>query len=150
MKKFRMDRALMLLFTLITLSFTATGFTSRFGLDYYEFYLNNKFLAKQYVNQPLNQRVLQLDKAKPADQLQISYTHCMNKGVGTGRNLMVKDEAGHTLQKWTFAEGSEAKMSIAVKDLLQLANKNKGHELKLYYSAQELSKGEMLSMIRFK
>ncbi|RYU91897.1 hypothetical protein EWM62_00180 [Mucilaginibacter terrigena] len=152
MKKIRLDGALMLLFTLITLSFTTSGFTNRFGLDSYEIYLNNRLLMKQYVNQPLNLRVLQLEKTQQNDKLQIAYTHCINKGTGTGRAVALKDENGNTLHKWSFtnAAGSGPKMTIAVKDLLQLQKKNPGHELSLYYTAHELPKGEMISMIRFK
>jgi hypothetical protein len=152
MKKIRIDRALMLLFTLITLSFASLSFTNRFGLDKFEIYLNNKLLQKQYVNQPLNLRVLQLDKAKESDQLQIVYSHCMrDNGPGTGRSIALKDENGNTLQKWVFADasGTGLKMTIAVKDLLQLEKKNESHKLSLYYSSNELEKGEMLSMIRF-
>jgi hypothetical protein len=137
-----------LLFTLISLSFT-----TRFGLDKYEIYLNNQLVLKQAVNQPLNLRVLALDKAKESDQLQIVYSHCMrNNGPGTGRSLALKDEAGHTLRQWTFADasGTDLKMTVAVKDVLQLQKKNAGHELSLYYTSHELEKGEMLSMIRFK
>lgn len=152
MKKIRIDRALMLLFTLITLSFASLSFTSRFGLDKYEIYLNNKLLLKQSVNQPLNLRVLQLDNAKESDQLQIVYSHCMrNNGPGTGRSVALKDENGNTLHKWVFADatGTSLKMTIAVKDLLQLEKKNASHKLSLYYASNELEKGEMLSMIRF-
>ncbi|MXV51146.1 hypothetical protein GS399_09210 [Pedobacter sp. HMF7647] len=152
MKKIRIYRAFALLFMLITVSFTTTGFTKMFGLDSYEIYLNNKLLLKQYVNQPLNLRVLQLDKAQENGQLQIVYTHCMNKSAGTGRSLALKDESGHVLRKWTFADanGSDLKMRIPVNDLVQLQKKNSGHELSLFYTAHELKKGEMLSMIHFK
>jgi predicted molibdopterin-dependent oxidoreductase YjgC len=153
MKKTKIGRTLLLLFTLITFNFTTSGFTNSFGLDSYEIYLNNRLLLKQYVNQPLNLRVLQLEKTQENGQLQIGYTHCMNKGIGTGRSLALKDEAGHLLHKWTFADGSGGsglKMTIAVKELLQLEKKNAGHELSLYYTAHELEKWEMLSIVRFK
>jgi hypothetical protein len=153
MKKIRFCRAFMVLFTLITIGFATLGFTTRFGLDSYEIYLNNKLLLKQAVNQPLNLRVLQLDKAKETDQLQIVYSHCMrNNGPGTGRSVALKDESGNILHKWVFADASGAnlKMTIAVKDLLQLDKKNVNHALSLYYASTELEKGEMISMIRFK
>ena len=153
MKKIRIDRALMLLFTLITLSFASLSFTNRFGLDKFEIYLNNKLLQKQYVNQPLNLRVLQLDKAKESDQLQIIYSHCMrDNGPGTGRSISVKDENGTTLHKWVFtdATGADLKMTIAVKDLLQLEKKNTDHQLSLYYNAKESERVELLAMVRFK
>ena len=75
MKHIKFYQAFMGLFTLITLSFTASGFASKFGLDGYEIYLNNKLILKQYVNQPLNLRVLQLTKANEGDELRIKYNH---------------------------------------------------------------------------
>jgi hypothetical protein len=153
MKKIRIGQAFILLFTLITLSITISSFTNRFGLDKYEFYLNDKLLLKQYVNQPLNLRVLQLDKAKETDQLQIVYSHCMrDNGPGTGRSVTLKDENGNTLHKWVFADANSAglKMTIAVKDLLQLEKKNTGHQLSLYYSSKESERVEMLAAVRFK
>nr|WP_294942123.1 hypothetical protein [uncultured Mucilaginibacter sp.] len=147
MKKIKFMGALLI--ALITLGFTTSSSANRFGLDYYEFYLNNKLLAKQYVNQPLNLRVLPLDKAKEDDQLQIAYTHCGNKGTGTSRSITLKDELGETLFKWTFADAGQ-RMTVPVKELLHWQKKKAGHELSLYYAAHELEKGEMLSMIRFK
>ncbi|MEP6612953.1 MAG: hypothetical protein ABJA76_13735 [Mucilaginibacter sp.] len=152
MKYTTFNRAFIKVFTLITLSLTAFGFTSKFGLDGYEIYLNNKLILKQYVNQPLSLRVLQLDKANEGDELHIKYTHCANKGPGTGRSLVLEDEQGNTLKKWAFADatGSDFNMTIAVKELLQLKKKNSSHELSLHYSARELPKGEMLGFVRVK
>jgi len=152
MKITTFNRAFIKVFTLITLSLTAFSFTTKFGLDGYEIYLNNKLILKQYVNQPISLRVLQLDKAKEGDELRIKYTHCSNKGPGTGRNIVLKDEQGNTLKKWTFADatGSDFNMTIAVKELLQVEKKNARHELTLYYTARELPKDEMLGFVRVK
>jgi hypothetical protein len=146
------NRAFIKVFTLITLSLTAFGFTAKFGLDGYEIYLNNKLILKQYVNQPVNLRVLQLDKAKEGDELHIKYTHCSNKGPGTGRSIVLKDEQGNALKKWAFADAtaSDFNMTIAVKELLQIEKTNARHELSLYYTAHELPKGEMLGLVRVK
>ena len=140
----------LVLITFIALAFTASAFTNRFGLDSYEIYLNNKLVQKQYVNQPLNLRVLALIKAKESDHLQIAYTHCMNKGTGTARSISLKDEKGETLAKWKFADGTHAKMSIPVKELLHWQKKKAGHELILYYIAHESEKEELISSVRFK
>ncbi|WPU90914.1 hypothetical protein SNE25_16465 [Mucilaginibacter sabulilitoris] len=152
MKKSTINQTFIKVFTLIAFSFAALGFTTRFGLDGYEVYLNNKLLLKQYVNQPVNLRVLQLDKAKDNDELRIKYTHCSNKGAGTGRSIALKDEQGNTLKKWAFADaaGSDLSMVVPVKELLQLEKKNAGHELSLYYTARELPKSEMLGFVRVK
>lgn len=151
MKQLKFNHAFIMMFTLITLCFTAFSFTTKFGLDSYEFYLNNKLILKQYVNQPLNLRVLQLSKANENDQLSIRYTHCTIKdGTGTARTIAIKDEKGNTLQKWVFADatGRDLNMTIAVKELLKLEKAHASHELSLHYTARELPKGEMLSMLR--
>lgn len=151
MKQNKFNRAFIAVFTLITLGFTAFGFTTKFGLDSYTIYLNDKLILKQTVNQPLSLRVLPLGTAKETDQLRISYNHCTIKnGVGTGRSVSLQDEKGNILKKWVFADatGSDLNMAIAVKELLALAKTHSSQELSLHYAARELPKGEMLSMLR--
>lgn len=152
MKHNTFNQAFVKVFTLITLSLTAFSFTTKFGLDGYEIYLNNKLVLKQYVNQPVSLRVLQLDKANEGNELRIKYTHCTNKGPGTGRSIALKDEQGNTLKKWAFADAanSDFNMTIPVKELFELKKKNTSHELSLHYTARELPKGEMLAMLHFK
>jgi hypothetical protein len=152
MKHNTFNQACIKLFTLIMLSLTAFSFTTKFGLDGYEVYLNNKLILKQYVNQPLSLRVLQLDKANESDELRIKYKHCTKKGPGTGRSIVLKDEKGSTLKKWAFADASDSdfNMIIPVKELLQMEKKNAHHELSLHYTARELPKGEMLGFVRVK
>ena len=151
MKHTTFNQAFIKMFTLITLCFTAFGFTTNFGLDSYEIYLNNKLILKQSVNQPLSLRVLQLDKANDSDQLRITYTHCMIKGAGKDRSIVLKDEKGNTLKKWAFADatGSDLSMVIPVKELLALQKSNAQHELNLHYTARELPKAQMLALVRF-
>jgi hypothetical protein len=153
MKQIKFNRAFMILFTLITLGFTAFSFTTKFGLDSYSIYLNDKLILKQTVNQPLSLRVLQLNTAKETDQLRIHYTHCTIKnGTGTSRSVALQDEKGNILKRWEFADavGSDLTMTIAVKELLKLEKNHASQELSLIYAARELPKGEMLSMLRFK
>lgn len=139
----------LLVCALFAFALGSLSFTSRFGLDAYEIYLNNKLVLKQSVNQPLNLRVLSLDKAKESDQLRVVYRHCMrDNGPGTGRSIALKDESGNTLRKWNFAD--DGQMTIPVKDLLQAANKVAGRAVNLVYTSRELDKGEMLSMVHFK
>lgn len=148
MKKTTFGQAFTRVFTLITLSLTLFSFTTRFGLDGYEVYLNSKLILKQYVNQPVSLRVLQLDKAKEGDELRIRYTHCRKEGPGSGRSIALKDEQGTTLKKWAFADGSGSDMPIPVKELLQLEKMNTRHDLSLHYTARELPNGEMLGSVR--
>lgn len=151
MKHITFHQAFIKLFTLMTLGFATLGFTTKFGLDSYEIYLNNKLMLKQTVNQPLSLRVLQLDKANDSDQLRITYTHCMIKGAGKDRSIVLKDEKGNTLKKWAFADatGSDLSMVIPVKELLALQKSNAQHELNLHYTARELPKAQMLALVRF-
>jgi hypothetical protein len=151
MKKIKFNQAFMLLLTLITLGFTASSFTTRFGLDSYAIYLNDQLILKQTVNQPLSLRVLPLGTAKETDQLRIDYTHCTIKnGAGTSRSVSLQDEKGNILKKWVFADatGSDLNMAIAVKELLALAKTHASQALSLHYTARELPKGEMLSMLQ--
>lgn len=152
MKHNTLNQSFMKLFTLIILCFTTFSFTNNLGLDSYEIYLNNKLILKQSVNQPLRLKVLQLDKANEKDQLRITYKHCTFEGAGTGRNIVLKDEKGNTIKKWSFADatGSDLSMSIPVKELFQLEKMHMNHELSIQYTAKELSKSEMLAALRFK
>lgn len=134
----------------LLLCLTMTAFTPMRGLDSYEISLNGKLIMKQYVNQPLNLRMLQLDKAQPEDQLSIRYTHCTIKGAGSDRTLVLKDEAGHVLKQWEFANNPKENnpMSIRVGELLQLEKDHKDHRITLTYQANELKGGELLAFLQ--
>ena len=140
------------LFTLTTLCFIAVSFAAPTGLDSYEIYLNKQLLLKQHVNQPLSLRKLQLDKAKDNDQLRIEYRHCQTPYVGTDRVILIKDQKGNTLKKWTFANaaGANSSMVIGVKELRLLESKKGLHDLSMHYSSRELSKGDTLAYIHLK
>ncbi|MET3877265.1 hypothetical protein [Chitinophaga sp. OAE865] len=144
MKRTTFNRAFITICMLTALCFTAFSFTPKVGLDSYEIYLNNKLILKQSVNQPLNLRVLQLSQASSGDQLHIIYKHCSLQGAGTNRSIILKDENGNTLKKWSFANatGSDLSMVIPVKELLQLEKMNAAHHLSLHYTARELYKAE--------
>ena len=150
MKNIIFKQSLLKLFMLMACCLTLSAFTTRMGLDKYEIYLNSKLIMKQYVNAPLNLKMLQLDKAGNDDHLRIIYTHCTNKGVGTDRIIAIQDEKGNVLKKWTF-ENTEQAMEIPVKELVQVEKQNKNSRLSLHYAAQELHEGDMLLVaVRFK
>lgn len=136
--------------SLIGLCLSVFAFTAKTGLDSYEIYLNDRLLLKHYVNQPLNLRMLQLEKAEVDDQLFIRYTHCNIEGSGTNRSIVIKNMKGHTLKEWEFADavGSDKGMVIPVKELLKLEKDNAHQELSMHYTANELPKGEMLASFR--
>lgn len=151
MKKSQFYPGLIRLFLLVNFCFTVFSFTGHFGLDSYEIYLNNKLILKHSVNQPLNLRILKLNEAKPEDQLNIFYKHCTTKGAGSDRTIVVKNEKGNIVKKWVFenTNGTDIKMSISVKELLNLEKANGNHDLTLHYTSREHPKGEMLSLVKF-
>lgn len=151
MKHTTINRTFLKMFMLITLCFTAFGFSNNLGLDTYEVYLNEKLLLKHAVNQPLNLRKLQLSKAANDDQLRIIYTHCNTKSAGLGRSITVKDEKGTILKKWEFADATSVNpgMTIPVKELLLAEKASPGQDLRLYYTAKEMPKPEMLAALQF-
>ncbi|NEU08625.1 hypothetical protein GZH53_09910 [Flavihumibacter sp. R14] len=151
MTQVRIHQSLMKTFALITLCIMAFGFTSRYGLDSFAIFLNDKLILKQTVNQPLDLRVLQLDKVKDSDRFHFSYTHCQKKdGAGTDRSISLVDKNGALIKKWTFAnaKGSDSRMTIPAKELISLKKMHASKELSLRYVADELPEGEMLSMLR--
>ena len=122
-------------------------FNAKAGADSYEIYLNNKLILKQYVTQSLNIKSLQLSKANSNDRLVIFYSHCGH--TGKERSIAIKDEKGKILKEWKFANstGSNESMIIPVKEILQLEKNNTTSHLRLYYAAQQLPKGYMLTSL---
>ena len=152
MAQIKFNQPIIKMLMLITCCIFSFSFSTNFGLDSYEIYLNSKLILKQTVNQPLDLRVLQLDKAKESDELRIIYTHCTTKGAGTDRSIILKNENGNIVKKWVFenTSGSDLDMAIPVKELLELQKANVQHELTIHYTSGELPKGEMLSLVKFK
>lgn len=151
MARIKFNQAYCRMFALVTGCVIAFGFTTLFGLDSYTIYLNDKLILKQTVNQPLSLRVLELGKAGENDRLHITYNHCTIKGgAGTARSIVLQDKNGKVMKKWTFADatGQDLKMTIPVKELLAIEKTHAGQELSLHYTARELPKGEMLSLLQ--
>lgn len=151
MKHTTFKQPLFALLALIVLSVAIFGFTTNRGLDRYEIYLNSKLILKQAVNDPLVLRKLQLDKANENDRLRVVYVHCTtNNGAGTGRSIVIKDDKGTVLKKWTFKD-DEKDMEISVKELLQVEKQHKGSDLSLRYVAEQLHEPDMLlASVKFK
>lgn len=135
----------------IVLFFAAMAFTPKRGLDSYEIYLNEKLIMKQFVNQALDLRVLQLEKAQVQDALSIRYVHCNIKGPGSSRTLVLKDEQGHVLRQWDFNNSSDANnpMKLSVGELLQFEKDHNDHRISLNYKSKELPGSELLAFLKF-
>ena len=145
MKQSNLKKTFAKVFAFVLLSLFA--FNVKAGVDSYKIYLNNKLILEQFVNKPLNIKSLQLDKANATDKLVIFYSHC--GVIGKERSIAIKDDEGKILKEWKFANvtGSDESMVIPVKELLVLVKNNSDAHLNIYYAAQQLPKGRMLTSV---
>lgn len=151
MKTRKLNSAFTGMLLLLLLGMSTMAFSPKLGLDSYEIYLNDQLILKQYINQPLNLRTLQLDKAAPEDLLWVKYNHCTIKsGSGSDRTIVLKDDRGHELKQWAFANsGTEnMPMKVSVAELRQLEKAHADHQISLYYTARELPGGELLAYLK--
>jgi hypothetical protein len=133
---------------LIILCLAFLAFTPA-GVDRYEVYLNDKLLLKEYAMKDISLKSLQLEKAKPSDQLVIYYTHCQGNTAGTGRTISVKDAKGQAIKQWKFdnPSGGKAGMVISVKELQQLEKDHGESNLTMYYASEQLPGGQLLAAL---
>jgi hypothetical protein len=140
------------------LCLTLSSLTAKAGLDYFEIYLNNQLLLKMAAGKTFNLESLRLNKSNYNDQLVIYYSQCNTPGrVGKERSITVKDGKSDILKEWKFADvtgidavedgakSARAKMTIPVKELLQLAKDHSGETLSFYYRAQGRPDGQVLA-----
>ncbi len=121
------------------------------GGDIFSIYLNNKLLLRQAAYEPLNVNGLQLQKAKPTDEVVVFYSQChADNKVGKNRSLRLKDEQGNTIKEWKFADtnGPDKGMTISVKELIDLEKRSKG-KLLLVYRDVQLDREQKLAAITF-
>ncbi len=128
--------------TAIALSATLFSFTSPFGGEGFEVFLNNKVVLQQFGNSMNTVKTLSLEQASPNDELAIVYHHCGK--YGKNRVITIKDGQNNTLKKWSFKDEG-AKMVCKVKDILGLRKGNTA--LNLYYSSSELPKGRQIASL---
>jgi hypothetical protein len=126
----------------IALSATLFSFSSKFGGEGFEVFLNNKVVLQQFGSKMNTVKTLNLEQASPNDDLAIIYHHCGK--YGKNRVLTIKDGQNNTLKKWNFKDEG-AKMVCKVKDILSLRKGNA--VLSLYYSSSELPKGRQLASL---
>jgi hypothetical protein len=122
------------------------SFTSNFGGDSFEVWLNGKRVLQQYVHLSKGIQTLQLANASENDRLDIYYSHCGQ--TGTDRYITIQDEKNRTLKVWKFTDATakNVAMSFKLKDILAL-KKTKTDKLNLVYSSAELPKGRLLATI---
>ena len=139
----------LLILLLTTTMACLQSFTAKAGGEGFEIYLNNKLILWQPVGKPFTLHNLQLDKTNKNDQLEIRYHHCGY--TGKNRTIAIKDDKGHTIKEWKFADayGANKGMTIQVKELLQLEKNYSGSNLSIVYYAEQLPKGRAISAIRF-
>ena len=131
------------LLAIITVLFS---FSSPFGADSYEIYLDNKMVIKQYVNLKEPVKLLELDKNIADQQLDVFYSHCGK--TGTKRSITIKD--GNTiLKQWSYPDGGNVntRMTCKVKDLLSLQKTNNPARVDLIYLSQEIPEGRTLTTL---
>ncbi len=137
---------------LVVLLVTLLSTSAFAGRDFYEVYLNNKLIKRQYQGEATTGLMdLQLDKSNVNDKLVITYYHCSTKGAGKDRNIQIKNMRNEIVKEWKFADatGSDASMSIPVKELLALQKNNPATPLNIYYfSTSELTQGMMLASVK--
>jgi len=128
--------------TMLAGLFSLTAFA---GGDVYEIYLNDKLVCRETYKTVSGSKELHLDKLNANDKLVIKYSHC--GAVGKNRSIVIKDEKNNIIKEWKFTDGQNSSvMQIPVKELLSLKANNTS--LKLYYSAQQMPEGKMLTAIK--
>jgi hypothetical protein len=128
----------------LVLSTTLLSFSTGFGGEGFEIFLNNKVVLQQFGNNMNQVRTLKLDKASESDELAILYHHCGK--VGKNRTLVIKDQQDRIVKKLNFKDvaNTSARMTFKIKDIIGL---EKGSLLKLYYSSTELPGGRQLASL---
>src|SRR6478609_11427897 len=113
---------------LVVICLTAFIGTAMAGLDHYEIYIGKKLIFKRALNQPLNLENLPISQANSNEQLVIHYYQCNAPDkLASSRVITLRDASGNKIKEWKFADakGSDAGMSIPIKDLLQLQKDSK-------------------------
>jgi hypothetical protein len=130
---------------------TLLSFSTKWGGEGFEIYLNNKLVLQQFGNQLNSIQTIQLDPGSADSRLSVKYFHCGR--VGTNRSITIRDGQNRILKEWKFADVSTTAVSITdpsmtckVSDILGLKKSNPG-KLNLYYSSKELPKGRILAFI---
>src|SRR5881227_3856265 len=101
---------------LVVLTTSLFSFTSNYGGDSYQIYLNKKLVFKEFVSTGHTVQSFSLDKNSYNQQVDVYYSHCGH--VGTNREIIIKDENNKLVKDLHFADynGSNSGMSFKVSD----------------------------------
>ena len=129
------------------ISASVFSFTTPFGGEGFEIYLNSKLVLQHYGTPTKAVKNLQLDESSYNDQLTIKYHHCGK--IGKSRVITLKDEKSNVLKQWSFANANDATnaMTCKVKDIIDLQKKNGSKTINLFYSSSELPEGRLLASL---
>jgi len=132
---------------LLVLTTSLFAFSSNFGGDSYQIYLNKKLLVKEYVSTGHATQSFSLDKSTFNQEVDIYYSHCGQ--VGKDRTITLKDDNNRVLKQIHFPEfsGKNSGMSFHVSDFLNWDKRNGIDQLNIYYSSKELPAGRLLATI---
>src|SRR4249919_3617015 len=132
---------------LLVLTTSLFAFTSNYGGDSYQIYLNKKLVLKEYVSMAHAIQSFSLDKNTYDQQVDVYYSHCGR--VGTNREIIIKDENNKLVKELHFADYKEnnSGMSFKVSDFMNWDKRNGTDQLNIYYSSKELSTARLLATI---
>ena len=132
---------------LLTLTSSLFAFSSKFGGESFQIYLNNKLLVKEYVSMGHATQSFSLDKSTYTQQVDIYYSHCGQ--VGKERTITIRDDNNVVYKQIHFPEfsGKNSGMSFHVSDFLSWDKRKGVEQLGIYYSSKELPNGRLLATI---
>jgi hypothetical protein len=132
---------------LFALSAVLFSFTTSWGGDSYQIFINKKLVMKEYVHNNTGAKSFAMDKATYDDQVEVYYSHCGQ--VGKSRAISIKDENNRLVKELHFDDftGKNSGMSFKVSDFINWDKRNGVDQLNIYYSSKELNNGRLLATI---
>lgn len=130
---------------LLALATSLFAFSSKFGGESYQIYLNKKLLVKEFVSMNHATQSFSLDKSTYNQEVDIYYSHCGQ--VGKDRTITIKDD-NKVLKQIHYADftGKNSGMSFHVSDFVNW-DKRPADQLSIYYSSKEIPNGRLLATI---
>ncbi len=131
---------------LVAFAAALVSFSSNFGGEGFEIYLNGKVLLQQFGKDMNTVKNLQIGKLQPQDKLTIRYYHCGR--IGKNRMVTIKDGNDRVMKVWRYNDAVSAagQMLCSSQDIINL-QKTGNAIFKLYYSSSEVPEGRLLANI---